>query len=139
MIIPSPLVGEGKDGAMGLRTINARQLRNSPTQAEIALWERVHYRQINGYKFRRQQPIGRYIVDFVCLEKKLIVELDGNSHLNNRANDDERTKEIQVQGYKVIRFWNSQVLHQIETVLASILLELEASPHLNPPQRVGRK
>jgi very-short-patch-repair endonuclease len=85
----------------------ARELRKNPTDAERKLWAHLRLRQIGGYKFRRQHPLGPYIVDFVCIEKKLIVEVDGGQHDEKRFYDAKRDKWLEEKGFKVIRFWNN--------------------------------
>ena len=94
------------------------------------MWRRLRNRQLCGYKFRRQVPIAPYIVDFLCLDPPLIVELDGGQHLERTPEDDERTRFLQANGYRVIRFWNDDVLLRMEDVLAEILRQLEL--HLTP-------
>ena len=127
----------------------ARALRNNPTDAERALWRRLWQRQFNEFKFRRQQPIGSYIVDFVCLEKKLIIEVDGGQHAAS-AQDLERTSWLEGRGFRVLRFWNNQVLKEIEAVTKAFWEALpceNGTPHpvsstgqaLNPPPQGGRK
>ncbi len=81
--------------------------------------------QINGCKFRRQQPIGPYIVDFVCFEKRLIIEVDGGQHAQRVEDDNARTEELRSQGFQVLRFWNNQILREIDSVKAAILEVLE--------------
>jgi len=81
---------------------------------------------MEGNRFRRQQPIGQYIVDFVCLEKKLVIELDGGQHAEQSAYDAERTAWLECQGFRVLRFWNNQVLEEIEIVKEAIWKELVA-------------
>ena len=103
-----------------MHTSFARELRKSSTEAEKMLWRRLRLRQIGGYKFRRQQPVGAYIVDFVCFEKKLIVELDGGQHAERVSYDGERTAWLESQGFNVLRFWNHEVLGQIEAVKSVI-------------------
>ena len=90
------------------------------TDSERFLWKYLRKRQIGGHKFRRQHIIGNYIVDFVCLKKKLVIELDGGQHKNNIEYDTQRTKYLKLEGFKVIRFWNNQVLNEIEGVLETI-------------------
>ncbi|HEU4345202.1 MAG TPA: DUF559 domain-containing protein, partial [Candidatus Binatia bacterium] len=92
----------------------ARELRNSPTDAERALWSQIRFWQLEGYKFRRQQPLGPYIVDFVCLEKRVVVEVDGGQHSNQV--DAERDGWLKDQGFIVLRFWNNEVLNEIDAV-----------------------
>ena len=107
----------------------ARTLRKNPTEAERALWQRIRLRQLDGHKFRRQQPLSCYIVDFVCLEKKLIVELDGGHHTEQVASDTERTVWLEQQGFRVLRFWDNDVLKNIEAVTETIRATLsEACP-----------
>lgn len=102
----------------------ARTLRKNPTEAERALWQRIRLRQLEGQKFRRQQPLGRYIVDFVCFEKKLIVELDGGQHAARVLSDAERTAWLEQQGFRVLRFWDNDVLKNIEAVSETITAAL---------------
>ncbi len=97
-----------------------RELRNNPTGAERHLWTYLRRRQMLGHKFRRQHVIGPYVVDFVCLEKKLVVEIDGSQHLDQERYDQRRSRFLQEQGYRVLRFWNNQVLLQVQVVLRAI-------------------
>jgi len=99
----------------------AKDLRKHMTDAEKLLWKYLRRRQL-GVKFRRQEPIGRYIVDFVCFEKRLVVEVDGGQH--GGSYDDERDRWLNMQGFKVLRFWNNEVLKNIEGVLEVIGKEL---------------
>jgi len=94
------------------------------TDAERLLWRRLRGRQLRGCKFRRQRPIGPHIVDFACIEKKLVVELDGSQHLD-APGDDERTGFIEESGFKVVRFWDSEVFESIDAVLQVIHDALE--------------
>ena len=110
----------------GMTTPRARELHKNPTTAEQTLWKHLRLRQIDGHKFRRQQPIGRYIVDFVCLEAKLIVELDGAQHAHQATYDSLRTEWLEGQGFKVLRFWNNHVLAEVE-VVKEVILEALAS------------
>ncbi len=103
-----------------MSTERVRALRKNPTEAERTLWRHLRLRQLDGHKFRRQQPLGSYIVDFVCLEKRLIVELDGGQHAQQAASDVERTAWLEAQGFRVIRFWNHEVLNEIEVVKEAI-------------------
>ena len=105
----------------GMDTSKARELRKAPTDAERALWKHLRLRQAGGYKFRRQQPIGHYIVDFVCLEQKLVIELDGGQHSQQVDYDLARSEFLASQGFRVLRFWNNQVLKQPDAVKAAIL------------------
>ena len=100
----------------------ARELRKNSTEQELKIWKLLRNRQLSNYKFRRQYPIGPYIVDFICREKRLIIELDGGQHNENRniMYDTERTKYLELRGYKVIRFWNNDIDNNIEGVYKSI-------------------
>jgi very-short-patch-repair endonuclease len=115
----------------------ARQLRREMTDAERLLWRYLRARRFEEVKFRRQELIGRYIVDFVSHDTRLIIELDGGQHTTQVAYDAERTRWLNSRGYRVIRFWNNQVLTETEPVLESIALAL-AAPLPNPPPRGGR-
>lgn len=106
----------------------AKQLRKNMTDAERHLWQKLRAKQLFGYKFRRQHPIGHYVVDFVCLEQKLILEIDGSQHFEKACKDADRTKWLNLQGYKVIRFWNNQVLQETDSVLGEILRYLSTPP-----------
>ena len=101
----------------------ARSLRRRQTDAEAALWVRLRDRQLCGVKFRRQQPLGPYIVDFVTLERKLVIEIDGGQHAEDTAatSDEARTAWLGGEGYRVLRFWNNDVLLNMEGVLERIL------------------
>jgi adenine-specific DNA-methyltransferase len=105
----------------------ARTLRQQMTDAERILWHRLRRRGLSGYKFRRQQPIGPYIVDFVCLSQRLVVEVDGGQHTESIADDRARSQWLQTKGYRVIRFWNHEVLTETDQVLESILEALTVS------------
>ena len=105
----------------------ARGLRLGMTDAEQALWYRLRNRQLNSCKFRRQHEIDRYVVDFICTERMLVVELDGGQHLEQQDYDDARTRYLQAKGYRVLRFWNNDVLMNIESVLEAVM-EALASP-----------
>jgi very-short-patch-repair endonuclease len=94
----------------------ARALRNNPTDAERLLWQHLRLRQIGGHKFRRQQPLGHYIVDFVCLEKRLVVEVDGGHHSEQVVYDRRRSAWLEAEGFRILRFWDHEVLKHIEAV-----------------------
>jgi len=98
----------------------AGELRREPTPAERKLWSVLRGNKLNGVSFRRQHAIGNYIVDFVSIKKKLIIELDGSQHLEQTEYDEERTAYLESQGYKVIRFWNNQVEKEINGVVQAI-------------------
>src|SRR5947207_1314956 len=95
----------------------ARDLRRNMTDAERRLWRELRYRQQDGYKFRRQALVGKYIVDFVSFECKLVVELDGGQHADQIQYDEERTRWLESQGFRVLRFWNHQVFEEIDVVI----------------------
>jgi very-short-patch-repair endonuclease len=99
----------------------ARSLRNAPTDAEIRLWAQLRRKQLGGFRFRRQQPIGAYVVDFFCPEAKLVIEVDGGQHSDQVAMDDIRSRWLEARGYRVIRFWNNEVLSNTEGVVLAIL------------------
>ena len=120
---PFPTCG-GRLG-WGVNISKARELRKNPTNAEQALWKHLRMRQIGGYKFRRQQPIGPYIVDFVSFEREVIIEVDGGQHSQQTEYDAERTAWLNAQGYRVLRFWNNQILEEVEAVKAGILKVLK--------------
>jgi very-short-patch-repair endonuclease len=105
-----------------LKITRARQLRKSSTDAETALWQELRSRQLCGHQFKRQQPIGKLFVDFVCLESRLVVELDGGQHLELLEYDVARAAYLMDRGFTVIRFWNNQVLNAMGGVKESILL-----------------
>jgi len=91
------------------------------TDAERVLWYHLRDRRLGSFKFRRQHPVGPFIVDFVCPEKELIVEIDGGQHALNVEDDSQRSHFLQAKGYLVLRFWNNEVLQETEAVLAKIL------------------
>ena len=102
----------------------AVNLRKDQTQAEAELWKYLRRKQM-GVKFRRQHALGNYIVDFCCIEKKLIIELDGSQHLDLEEYDEVRTEVLESLGYRVLRFWNNQVMNNIEGVVLAIEYALE--------------
>jgi very-short-patch-repair endonuclease len=101
----------------------ARRLRANQTDAETVLWNRIRNRQIDGHKFARQVPIGGYICDFVCREKQIVIEVDGGQH-DESAEDAVRDRYLASEGYRVLRFWNNDVLGNLEGVLITIQTEL---------------
>jgi very-short-patch-repair endonuclease len=115
----------------------AKQLRKIPTDAENLLWRHLQRRQIEGFKFRRQQPIGKYIVDFVCLTKKIVIEIDGGQHAVYKENDRIRDAWLRANGFSVLRFWNTELFENLEGVLETIRNEL-LTPSLSP-SRQGRE
>jgi len=114
----------------------AKRLRKSMTDAEQRLWQALRDRQLGGCKFRRQYPVGPFIADFACVEKKLIVEVDGGQHAIHVEKDRGRSEYLEMQGYRVLRFWDNQVLQERESVVEAIMLALlegAPSPRPSPP------
>ncbi|MDH5190305.1 MAG: endonuclease domain-containing protein [Gammaproteobacteria bacterium] len=114
----------------------ARYLRCNLTDAEKLIWQYLRKRQLYGYKFRRQQPIGKYIVDFVCFEKKLVIELDGGQHTEQTRYDELRTIWLNSQEFNVLRFWNNEVFNETEAVIERIA-EILITPTLTLPHKGG--
>jgi very-short-patch-repair endonuclease len=113
-------------------------MRREPVATEELFWNRIRNRKLGGFKFKRQFPIDPYIVDFVCLEKKLIVELDGSLHDDQIAYDEGRDRYLESNGYRVMRFENGEVVEYLSTVLEAILQALKTpSPQPSPPLRGG--
>ena len=108
-----------------------RTLRKNPTEAEKALWRELRGKQINNFKFRRQHIHENFILDFVCIETKLIIEVDGGQHAEHNEYDQKRTTQLEQAGFTVLRFWNNQILHEMESVKQAILSALESDP--SPP------
>ena len=102
------------------------------TDAERVIWQRLRAGQLNGHKFRRQHPIAGYVVDFVCLEARLIVELDGGQHAEKVDADRRRTDVLGSEGFSVVRFWNNDVLTQTDAVLTAVLQALDAARPPSP-------
>jgi very-short-patch-repair endonuclease len=118
---------------MASRVTTARTLRRDQTDAERRLWFKLRDRRLNGLKFRRQMPVGNYIVDFCCESARLIVELDGGQHGMPASKDAARTATLEAKGYLVLRFWNNDVLKNVDGVLESIVDTAQPSPpHPNP-------
>ena len=115
-------LGQLHQAATGSVQQNARDLRRGQTQAEAKLWSLLRNRQLKGKKFRRQHPIGRYVVDFYCHECKIVVEVDGNFHLDAESQqyDKSRTASLNEIGITVLRFWNEQVMRDCIKVLQKI-------------------
>jgi len=114
-----------------------KNLRKSQTEAEARLWSHLRNRNLNGIKFRRQRIVLGYIVDFICIDKKLIIELDGGQHASQtsyykmRTYDNIRTQKLQKEGFQVLRFWNNEVFDNLEGVLEMIRFTCLNNPH--PP------
>jgi very-short-patch-repair endonuclease len=136
---PSP-AKRGKAG-MGVRKIvqRARELRRNTTDTERKLWHHIRDKQIESFRFRRQRPIGKYIVDFICLEANLVIELDGGQHAEQLQYDTERTKYLTAQGLHVLRYWNNDVMQNIEGVLRDIRVALMQRTPSQPSPRKGKE
>jgi len=137
-----PLQGRGRGWGLSVSEIDrlhahARSMRNTPTAPEQRLWGQLRASQLSGFKFRRQATIGRYIADFLCPARGLIVEIDGDTHVDPAA-DARRDAALAATGHHVVRVTNADVMHNIEGVLAMLLSTLSAlpdrrdSPHPNP-------
>ena len=114
-------------------TRRAQKLRNNATDAEKRLWRNLSNRQLGGFKFSRQMPVGPFICDFMCRHAGLVVELDGGQHDSQAGRDEERTRFIESEGYWVIRFWNNEVTGNLEGMLSAILDALRTPPPPAPP------
>ena len=119
--------GEGVTGYSKPTLAKAKQLRRDMTKAERALWSILRNSQLNGAKFRRQQPIGPFIADFACQERQLIIEADGGQHAIGES-DANRTRFLENKGYRLLRFWNNDVLSNLDGVAATISAAL-STPH----------
>jgi len=116
----------------------ARRLRQNMTEAERRVWQIPRSHQMNGYKFRRQVPIGRYIADFVCHEARLIVEIDGGQHDRSPPREAERSEFLENEGYRLLRFWNNEVLANLDGVHETIADELSrTTPTQTLPHQGG--
>lgn len=115
----------------------AKELRVRSTDAERLLWSHVRAHRLNGYKFKRQQPTGRFVVDFVCFDARLIVEVDGGQHSEAAAKDSARDSALAAQGFRVLRLWNNEVLGNIDGVLQRIVDFLPPSPPPSPLKGEG--
>ena len=106
----------------------ARRLRANATEAEQKLWSQLRKRQLYGFQFRRQLSIGPFFVDFVCLEAKLLIEVDGSQHADEREQDESRSAFLRSNGYRVLRFWNSDVMSDVDSVVQRIAEVLRQTP-----------
>lgn len=97
-----------------------RALRKNATIPERILWSKLHGRQFGGFKFRRQRPVGPYVCDFVCLSEKVVVELDGSQHVDRSDYDQRRDASLRSSGFRVLRFWNRDVVERLDVVLNTI-------------------
>ncbi|MGJ5175218.1 endonuclease domain-containing protein [Bradyrhizobium oligotrophicum] len=101
----------------------AKTMRSQPTESEAVMWRLLRDRRFERYKFRRQSPVEQYIVDFVCFEKRLIIEIDGSQHADNTA-DAERDSILRTAGFRIVRYWNNDVLYNSSAVQEDILTKL---------------
>jgi len=115
----------------------ASELRRRQTDSERKLWSRLCAKQMEGVKFRRQQPIGSYIADFICFEKRLIIELDGGQHMIQATKDKTRDGWLRQQGYKVLRFWDHEIFENFTGVLNSIRNNIIRTPSPSSPPIKG--
>ena len=125
---PSPASGRGAGGEGDSLLDRAKRLRSTMTEAEARLWYHLRAHRLGGHKFKRQKPLGPYIVDFVCMEHRLVVEVDGGQHAEARAYDAKRDAWLEARGFRVLRFWNNEVLEETEAVLERILQALSPGP-----------
>ena len=133
-----PLEGGGRRVGVKELRHTARGLRKRSTYTEAYLWRHLKNRQMEGFKFRRQQPIGRYVVDFVSLEKRLVIEVDGGQHASD-SDDKIRDEWLRDEGYKVLRFWDNEVFSNLGGVLDIIRNALlTPHPYPLPPRGEGR-
>jgi very-short-patch-repair endonuclease len=98
------------------------------TDVERRLWRAIRGKQVNAHRFRRQHPIGPYIADFACIEQKVVIELDGGQHQERSAHDEQRTAYLQTRGWQVLRFWNNEILNNLDGVLSTIAEHLTSAP-----------
>jgi very-short-patch-repair endonuclease len=117
----------------------AKAMRRQPTSAEAVIWAALRGARLQGFKFKRQQPIGAYIADFVCFERGLVVEIDGGQHADDVSEDQARSNWLQGQGFRVLRFWNNEVIERKDDVLESIIRALREYPSPQPLSRKGRR
>jgi very-short-patch-repair endonuclease len=127
MGVREPMLGQAGKTARH----HAPSLRKQPTDAERLLWHRLRAEQL-GVKFRRQHPYLDYVLDFVCIERKLVIEVDGGQHLESER-DRRRDRDLEAAGFRVLRFWNNEVLELTDAVLEKISSELTRTPSPPPP------
>lgn len=117
------------------RTEFARGLRKNETDAERLLWSKLRAKQMFGLKFRRQQPIGPFVADFICFEIRLVIELDGGQHATDVIHDEQRDRWFAENGFHILRFWNNDIFGNLDGVLARIESAAAPSPNPSPPGR----
>ena len=127
----------GADARMQKLNKVAARLRKTPTNPEMLLWKYLRLKQMEGFKFRRQQAIDNFIVDFVCFENRIIIEIDGGQHAEDGKKDIERDSYLKKHGFKVLRFWNNEVMNNIIEVLETIRGHCLYHPPLTPPVKGG--
>ena len=134
---PSPLdAGEGGEGGSARTLTIARKLRAEMTDAERKLWSLLRRKQLAGFRFRRQVPLGPFVADFACYSARLVIEVDGGQHGVRVDHDERRTKWLEQFGWRVLRFWNEDVLREPENVIEMIrlaLIESPPQPSADPP------
>jgi very-short-patch-repair endonuclease len=136
---PSPLAGEGLGrGGRPVALVRAKRMRSEPTDAERALWQLLRAKRFSGYKFKRQVPIDRYIVDFICFNHRLIIEADGSQHAENTY-DEARDSYLSQQNFRMLRFWNNDILTNAEGVSEAIWAALQDETSTPSPQPLSRK
>lgn len=118
---------------------HTRRMRAEATDAERALWRELRAGRLAEFRFRRQQPLGNYIVDFVCFESKLVIEVDGGQHDEQHNYDARRDAWLAGQGFRVLRFWNNEAMGNPEGVMATILAALSPSPRPSPIEGEGER
>jgi very-short-patch-repair endonuclease len=128
--------GGDRDMSSQLTSI-ARNLRKKSTEAEKLLWRHLRGKQLDGLKFRRQEPLGNYVVDFACFEKRVIIEVDGGHHATEKERDNKRDIWLKEQGFKVLRFWDNEVLRNTSGVFEVIRENCSSPPPPAPPTRGG--
>ncbi|WP_084580777.1 endonuclease domain-containing protein [Sphingomonas azotifigens] len=114
---------------------HARHMRNNPTDAELALWQALSARKVGGVRFNRQVKVPPYVCDFVARSLKLVVEVDGGQHAVNAADDVQRTRYLEAKGYRVLRFWNNDVLGNLDGVVAEIERVIETMATARPSRQ----
>ena len=114
-------------------------MRTSFTDAEMRLWQLLRARNLKDFKFRRQHPLGPYVADFICLDRRLVIEVDGGQHQEQAPYDAKRTSDLEAAGYRVLRFWDNDGLLKTSDVMEAIYQALQAAPHPTPlPVHTGR-
>jgi very-short-patch-repair endonuclease len=116
----------------GKLTEFARRMRHEPSPAEKQMWQLLRHRKLAGFRFRRQQPISPYVVDYYCAVARLVVELDGDSHSGSEKNDEMRDSFLRSRGYRILRFWNNMLFDDGEAVLETIYLACIEGTQQNP-------